>query len=116
VTNNFSEQPATVQPNLLRRIGKGMALAVGLVFLIIGVGWWVTYVRFTANGFHAGPADIGYVTLGFFLWLIPWLIGTLTIIAASAPRRKLVAMILLAAGAIILIVAIVTTATAAQSP
>ncbi len=85
----------------------------GMLLLLVGVGFWGNYVHTTTSGFHVSRPDAAFVAVGFLLWLVPWVAGTLTTMrVADGKRRRLV----LAAGILLLTVAIGATIAGAAPP
>lgn len=98
----------TQRPSTGRRIGRAVALTVAGVFLLIGAGWWVVYIKQTAGGYKADGLDGQFIVLGFLLWAVPWIIGTVGILLTH-PIRHLVAKTIVSLGVLLLLVAVVTS-------
>lgn len=104
---------ADYQASAGKRPSKG-GMIVGIFFLLLGAGWWVTYIQQTGGGYKTGELDTPFIVLGFAFWFVPWIIGTITTVVASARRRKITSLVVLPLGLVLLIAAIITTVTGAE--
>lgn len=98
----------TQRPSTGRRIGRAAALTLACVFLLIGAGWWVVYIKQTAGGYKAGGLDGQFIVLGFLLWAVPWSLGTLVMLTTHT-IRQLATKTVLSLGALFLVIAIITS-------
>lgn len=105
--------PRSGRPSGRRRLGAAAALAVAGTLLLGGIAWWGTYVQTTARGYQAAGVDGQIALLGFSLWLVPWLLGTM--IAGSAlQRHRTLVTALFGVGVVLLVVAVVTSVVGAR--
>ncbi|MHA6798093.1 hypothetical protein [Bounagaea algeriensis] len=76
-TGNDTGSPVALKP--LRIVGS----VVGGVIMAYSLGGWFPYLGATFEGWKPGTADQGIVTALFSLWILPWMVGLVIVLAST---------------------------------
>ncbi|MHA6804672.1 hypothetical protein [Salinifilum ghardaiensis] len=76
-TGNDIGPPVALKP--LRIVG----IVVGGVIMAYSLGGWFAYLGATFQGWKPVRADQGIVTALFSLWLLPWMVGLIIVLAST---------------------------------